>query len=158
MRVFVFVLFCNLLLPFVLFWSVFKTKRKTWWEAVFCFENVFCPKRSQNEKHRVSPALFNSSPTGVNKNPERTQPFSKHVASKPMTSQYKRTCWKTRSAQSAAPGSREVWTGSAWRPTPLGLPGAHESGDNFADRSPPGMVRSYVNPPRTSLSWTPQQP
>ena len=40
----------------------------------------------------------------------------------------------------------------------LAHPAALESGDSFADRSPPGMERSNLNPRETSLRWTPQQP
>ena len=35
---------------------------------------------------------------------------------------------------------------------------ALESGDSFADRSPPGMVRSNLNLRKAPLRWTPQQP
>ena len=44
---------------------------------------------------------------------------------------------------------------------PLDLPGAHESGDNFADRSPPGTARPpripvghpSAGPPRSQRNW-----
>ena len=41
----------------------------------------------------------------------------------------------------APPGSREVSTGSPWAPTPLDVPGAHESGDSCALRSTPREPR-----------------
>ena len=42
--------------------------------------------------------------------------------------------------------------------TPLDLPGAHEGGDNFADRSPPGTAKSHGDPRGTPLCWTSQEP
>ena len=41
---------------------------------------------------------------------------------------------------------------------PRKLPAAFESGDRFADRSPPGIARSNLDPRKTSLRWTSQQP
>ena len=35
--------------------------------------------------------------------------------------------------------------------TLLGVPGAHESGDSFADRRPPGTARSHSHPRKTPL-------
>ena len=42
--------------------------------------------------------------------------------------------------------------------TLLGPPRTHESGDNFADRSPPGMAESQLGLGKASPRWTPQQP
>eukprot|EP00959_Pyramimonas_sp_CCMP1952_P111240 2327211-Pyramimonas_sp.AAC.1 len=49
-----------------------------------------------------------------------------------------------------------IWA-RAWRhcagPSPAGI----ESGDRFADRSPPGMARVSLGPRVASLCWAPQQ-
>eukprot|EP00959_Pyramimonas_sp_CCMP1952_P452903 9467360-Pyramimonas_sp.AAC.1 len=41
---------------------------------------------------------------------------------------------------------------------PLGFPGAHESGDSCADRSPQGTARSRGDPRGTYLGWASQEP
>ena len=72
------------------------------------------------------------------------------------------------------PENLTVSSGTLWKPQrssgvlgiplrfcalpPLDPPAALESGDTFTDRSPPGMARSNLNPRRTSLCWTPEQP
>ena len=61
-------------------------------------------------------------------------------------------------SQFAAPRDGEASLWSACGSSPLGLPGARESGDSFAVRSPPGTARPHCDLRRTPLRWTSQVP
>ena len=61
-------------------------------------------------------------------------------------------------SQIAAPMGGQVSFKSGYHLTLLDPPAALESGDSFADRSPPRMARSHLGLGRASLCWTPQQP
>ena len=61
-------------------------------------------------------------------------------------------------SQFAAPRGGEASFSSACHVTPLDPSGAHERGDSFALRSPPGPARPHSNLRITSLRWTRQQP
>ena len=57
-------------------------------------------------------------------------------------------------SQFAAPSDGEASFRYAYDTAPLGLPEAHERGDSFAYRSPPGTSRSHSDVRVTSLRWT----
>ena len=61
-------------------------------------------------------------------------------------------------SQIAAPQRRRGLLRSPWGTPLLDLPGAHESGDSFAHRSPPRDGEASSDPLRTSLCWTSQEP
>ena len=61
-------------------------------------------------------------------------------------------------SQLAAPRDGEASFWSENGTIPLGLPGAYESGDSFADRSPPGNGEASSDPRKTSHRWTSQEP
>ena len=60
--------------------------------------------------------------------------------------------------QIAAPHGLRGFVVIPLRRTSAGPPGAHESGDSFADRSHPGTGRSHGDPRKTSLCWASQEP
>ena len=71
-------------------------------------------------------------------------PPAMHSAARHVTS----LCWASQEptklatvSQIAAPQERRGLLGSPYNVTLLGFPGAHESGDSFADRSPPWTAR-----------------
>ena len=61
-------------------------------------------------------------------------------------------------SQFAAPRDSEASFRSADHVTPLDPPAAHEGGDSFALRSPPGPARPHSDLRITSPRWTRQQP
>ena len=78
-------------------------------------------------------------------------PIRRHSAGPPRSP---RNC-RDKFADRRAPRDTEL---SCRSPYDVALPGAHASGDSFADRSPPKTVRSHGDPRKTSLCWASQEP